>query len=102
MAEDEQGMVAKPDNKIFFKCYPKDDKMAHYFRILDFTMLFTPDELVDMKRFFSKVNVEHDMVQCIGVMDDKYIYPKYIGVGYFEDVIWYMDQEKIIREQWLV
>ena len=40
MAEDEQGMVAKPDNKIFFECYSEDDK-PHYFRILDFEKLFT-------------------------------------------------------------
>ena len=91
MAEDEQGMVAKPENKIFFRCYSADEG-PDYFRILDFAKLFTEDELADMKRFFTEVNVEHDMIECIGVMDDKYIYPKYIGIGFFGDVIWYMDQ----------
>ena len=51
MAEDEQGMVAKPDNKIYFKCYPAEEGPS-YFRVLDFTNLFSEDELTDMKSFF--------------------------------------------------
>ena len=94
MAEDEQGMAAKPDNKIFFECYPEDDK-PHYFRILDFEKLFTEEELTDMKKFFSGVNVDSDSIECIGVMDDKYIYPSYIGVGNFLDVFWYMEQKEM-------
>ena len=94
MAEDEQGMVAKPDNKIFFECYPKNDE-AHYFRILDFEKLFTEEELTDMKKFFLGVNVDSDFIECIGVMDDKYIYPSYIGVGNFNDVFWHMEHKEM-------
>lgn len=92
MAEDEQGMVAKPDNKIYFKCYPAEEGPS-YFRVLDFTNLFSEDELTDMKSFFSDVNVQWDSIQCIGKMDDKYIYPSYIGLGNFNHVVWYMEQE---------
>ena len=95
MAEDDQGVIAKPENKIYFECYPEDDQ-AHYFRILDFDKLFTEEELKDMKTFFSGVNVEsHNFIECIGVMDDKYIYPSYIGVGNFNDVFWHKEQEEM-------
>lgn len=94
MAEDDQGMEAKPENKIYFTCYPADDG-PRYYRILDFDKFFSEDELSDMKSFFGGVNVELNIIQCMGEMDDKYIYPRYIGLGHINSVVYNMDQEDI-------